>query len=91
MDWGVHELIIVNMFLISRVADKRQYGEQSAFRWQLICEVLSYCDQLDGQTAAPVTDAQRQEVVERFHPDVSTDFLGSNSETLGSNYGDVGK
>ena len=69
VDWGVHELIIVNMFLIARVADKRQYGEQSAFRWQIICEVLSYCDQLDGQTAEPVTDQQRQEVVGRFHPE----------------------
>ena len=69
VDWGIHELIVVNMFLIARVADPRLYNEQSAFRWQLISEVLSYCDQLDGQIETPVAQHQQVEDVGRFHPE----------------------
>lgn len=69
VDWGIHELVVVNMFLISRVANSRLYNEQSSFRWQLVCEVLAYCDQLDGEIAQSVAQHQRQEVVGRFHPE----------------------
>ena len=32
VDWGIHEPVIVNMFLICRVSDPRRYSEQSVFR-----------------------------------------------------------
>ena len=71
VDKGIHELIIVNIFLICRVYNPRKYSNQRDLRWQLVCELVHYAAELEGNVEElPRTPAeQQQHAVGRFHPD----------------------
>ena len=55
--WGVIELIIINIFLIVRLSPRFLGIHQREFRWKMITDILTVCQQLDegrGRAAAAV-------------------------------------
>ena len=50
--WGVHELIIVDIWLICRVSQMMRNVSQQTFRWQLLVEILDYAKNLEETESA---------------------------------------
>ena len=67
VNWGITELIILQIFLICRIHPRMTDIAQPAFRWQMLQELLDYAWSLEGR-AAPRTTADAGQVVARFHP-----------------------
>ena len=67
--WGVHELIIVDIWLICRVSALMKNIPQHTFRWQLLVEILDFAKSLESNTGRRGRSQQPTvTVVDRFSP-----------------------
>ena len=67
VNWGITELIVLQIFLICRIHPRMLNISQPAFRWQMLQELLDYAWSMD-ENEQPRTTADVVHIVNRFHP-----------------------